>query len=239
MISHHHRHRRRAVSVTSAAQATQGQCRREQVLGRNPPDGENRFRPNELDLPAQPRRTARHFLGKGIPIVRRPAFHNVGNVDLFTGRSEREEHGIEESARTPHERLAPCILLGAGTLADDHERRGLRSHPEHGVGPSPMKGATRADFDHSAKRFMVCVLGIGGGFGIERSTRRRAQRRSRTGGRRRLPWDPERNAHRVQIAPAAPFPPIRPRRDGATRRVHPWTSCRCVGPPAGGGARPE
>ena len=176
--------------------------------------------------------------GRGSRLFGGRHFTMLAMVDLFSGDSEREEHGIEESARTPHEGLAPRVLLCAGTLSDDHEGCGARPHPEHRVSPSPMKGATRADFDHAAKRFMVCVFGIGGGFGVEALAHRHGRHGFRAGRRQCLTWDPERDPHRVQIAPATPFPPVRPWRDGATRRVHPWRWCRCVEPPAGGGVRP-
>ena len=83
------------------------------------------------DARLEERLAGRDLVGLRVAIARRPAAHDVVDVDGLPRPAHRLDHLVEQLAGGPDERLAALVLLLARRLADEHQRRVLGADAEH------------------------------------------------------------------------------------------------------------
>ena len=73
--------------------------------------GEDRRRPDQLDLAHEIGLAGGHLVGLGIGVPRRAALQDIGDKDLVTPETDRLQDLGQELARGSHERLASLVLV--------------------------------------------------------------------------------------------------------------------------------
>ena len=76
---------------------------------------------DELDLALEVAEAGLGFLRCGGAVVRGPAFHDVGDVDLIAGKADGPDHFFKQIARFAHKRPPLLIFILPRALADEHE----------------------------------------------------------------------------------------------------------------------
>ncbi len=121
MIRHYERRIQLAEVMHLAPKSPERQVGAQQVLGRDPPDGQNQLRSHEGDLPHQVREAGGDLLGLRIPVAGRPTLEHIGDEDIrLSTEPDGFEHGVQELPSSAHEGLPAAILLGSRGLPD-HE----------------------------------------------------------------------------------------------------------------------
>ena len=87
---------------------------------RVPAQGDDDGGVEDLQLPAQVRRAGRDLVGLGVPVVRRPALHDVRDEHILSLPADGGEQPHQQRPGPAHERPALAILVEAGALADEH-----------------------------------------------------------------------------------------------------------------------
>ena len=123
----------------------------EQLLGRNTAYGKDQLRPDQRDLPIEVWPACGSLIRRRVPVVRRPAFQDIGNENVLPGKPQGQQHLVQKLACPPDERLAAAIFLGARRFANDHQFRFAIAHPEDGLRAAFMQGTTRAMPDSVAE----------------------------------------------------------------------------------------
>src|SRR5215471_8781470 len=94
-----------------------------------------------------------HFVRFGCTIARRAALHHVADVDLTAQQRDAFllrrplDHLCEQLACLADERDSLCVFIGAGTFADEHERRRLVAHAEYDLVAPFVQAAAAAIAD--------------------------------------------------------------------------------------------
>src|SRR5262245_21781724 len=114
-----------AIRMHAPTELADGLLRPEQALRRNAAERQDDLGLEHCELRLEIRRAGGELVGLGVAIAGRPAHDGVADVDLVARQLHFAclEHLREELARAPDERKPLRILVGAGTLADDHELR--------------------------------------------------------------------------------------------------------------------
>ena len=103
-------------------------------------------RTDQVELELQVRTAGIDLVRLGITVAGRAALHDVGDVHRVSPDAQLLPHQlVEELAAAADERQALLVLLRTGTLTDEHERRRIRSRPEHHVGAALAQPAAGAD----------------------------------------------------------------------------------------------
>ena len=76
-----------------------------------------------LDLAEEERLAGGDFVGLGVPVLRRTALDDVGDVDVFAREADRLDHLRQQLAGAPDERDPLDVFIAARRLADEHEPR--------------------------------------------------------------------------------------------------------------------
>src|SRR5688500_17606409 len=117
----------------------------EQALRRELAERDDDLRPDRVNLPEQERLALRHFVRLRIAVARRPAFDDVGDVDIFTPEVDGFDDPVQELSGTADERLALDVLIRAGRFADEHQVRIRIPDTEHHLlSPERVQLATTA-----------------------------------------------------------------------------------------------
>ena len=120
-----------------------GHVRQEEFRGRFA-QGDDDLRPDQGDLAQQVGRAAFDLGLLGHAVVGRPAFNNVGNIDVGAFEGHSGDDLGQKLAGPPDEGAALKIFIPAGPLADEHERRCHPAFARHGLGPSGGQPALAA-----------------------------------------------------------------------------------------------
>ena len=103
-------------------------------------------RTDQVELELQVRTAGIDLVRLGITVAGRAALHDVGDVHRVSPDAQLLPHQlVEELAAAADERQTLFVLLRTGTLTDEHERRLIRSRPEHHVGAALAQPAAGAD----------------------------------------------------------------------------------------------
>ena len=73
------------------------------------------------DLPHEKWRAGLAFVALRRAISRRPAFHDVRNVNVFAANAHGFDHVVEQLAGATDEGFALDVFVGAGAFADEHQ----------------------------------------------------------------------------------------------------------------------
>lgn len=138
-----------------AAQFADRRVDLEQGLRRDAPDAQDQCWIHQLDLSIQIRDAGPHFFGFRIAVAGRSRFQNVRDEHLFPRKPNGLEHGIEQLAGAPDERLALAVFIRTGRFPDDHPAGSAVTHPEHTIGAGGVQWAFRARAHCGCKRFPI------------------------------------------------------------------------------------
>ena len=116
----------------------------EERLGRDVAQRAEELRLDELDLLHQVGHAGGHLVELGRAVVRRAALENVGDVHPIPLHPDLHERLRQELTGPTDEGLALKILIAAGRLAHEHERRVQGAHSEHHLRPRLAQPALRA-----------------------------------------------------------------------------------------------
>src|SRR6185312_2957869 len=170
MIRHYERRIQLTKMVHLAPESSKRHVRRQQVLGRDAPHGENQPRPHQGDLPHQVRQAGGDRLRLRIPNTRRAALQDIGDKDIrFTAQADGLQHGIQELSRAAHEGLTAAVFLGTRCLADHQPVRLRISDAEYALRAARVQGATCTGGNLGTQSFPLS--GHIGGQGYRRSSR--------------------------------------------------------------------
>ena len=134
MIRRHER--RAAIRLPLAAQFRDAGFVKQSFQGRAAQGDEN-FRPDQINLLVQIRNARRHLVGRGLAVAAgtgghiRPAFQNVGDINIAAGKSGRLDDAREQLSRRTDEWFALFIFVRARRFADEHELRINAADAEH------------------------------------------------------------------------------------------------------------
>ena len=84
------------------------------------PQGGDDCRPDDVDLPVQPRRVGNNLFRQRVAIARRAIFNDVGNIDLLARQINRGQELVKEPAGRATERPAGFGFIFPGRLAHQH-----------------------------------------------------------------------------------------------------------------------
>ena len=122
----------------------------------DPAERDDQFRLYQLDLALQVRLACQRFFRLGVAVARRPAFDDVGDVDIrATPQLDRRQHAVEELPGLSHERLALRVLVRTGAFAHEEPARPLVADAEYGARALRMQLAIRAPRHASLERAPV------------------------------------------------------------------------------------
>ena len=105
---------------------------------------------DQLDLPPQVALAGLDLVGQGIPIARRSAHDDIGDVHLVAREADTREQLLQQLPRGSDERDALLVLVEPRRLADEHQIRGRRARAEHDLRARPRQRAALAPGDHVA-----------------------------------------------------------------------------------------
>lgn len=110
--------------------------------GGNPAKADNDFRLDKPELSIKPANAYFLLFRKRVAVLRRPAFDNVCNIDIFISvKVDRIKHFIEELAAAPDKWFSLKVFLLAGPFADEHDFSFWVACPDHYVCPCFVKAA--------------------------------------------------------------------------------------------------
>src|SRR4051812_47654711 len=115
MVGDHERNAAEAMDFP--AQVAEALLDAEERLGRRAAERHYHLRLDEGDLTIQVRNARRDLVGQRLPVLRRPALYDVGDVYIFAPESDSLEDAVEQVARLAHEWPPGLILRGARCLA--------------------------------------------------------------------------------------------------------------------------
>src|SRR5262245_29261307 len=121
--------------------------RPQQPLPRELPESHDHPWLDGSDLALQEGLAAQDLVRLGVAVARRPALDHVRDVDLLAPHADGLDDPREELAGTADERQALLVLVSAGRLAHEHERRARVALAEDDVLPPVRKLAARAVAD--------------------------------------------------------------------------------------------
>src|SRR5215469_12170800 len=134
MIRNDERHMQLAEGVYRPTQPRERCVGSEQVLGGDTPDREHDLGLQQRDLPQQVGQARGDLVRPGIPVVRRTALEDVGNVDIAPAiETDGSQHGVKQLTGGPHERFTAAVFFRARRLADHQPVRARRTHPQHSL----------------------------------------------------------------------------------------------------------
>ncbi len=111
----------RRVIVEAPAQRGHRVVYAEQVLGCGRAQRHDDLRADDADLPHQEWRAGIALVAFGSAIARRPALHDVGDVDLLALEAHGGDHVVEQLSGAPDERQALLVFVSARPFADEHQ----------------------------------------------------------------------------------------------------------------------
>ncbi len=126
------------------AQASQGDIGAQQVLRCDAPHRQHDLGFQQGDLLFQVGQAFRGFARRRIAIAGRPAFEDIGDVNLLARQTDRTQHGIQELTGPAHKGLTLAILIGARRFADNEPFRPLVAHAEHSLSARAAQRAAGA-----------------------------------------------------------------------------------------------
>src|SRR5207237_6167541 len=126
---------------------------------------------DQLDRPPEVRLARFDLLRQRVAVARRPAFYDVGDIDVLTAQADAVEEVREELSCSADERHALLVLVEAGRLADEHQLGGRRAGAENDLRPALRERTLRAAGDHVA-------VGEEAQLSSSHRTRRNSRRRS-------------------------------------------------------------
>src|SRR5205085_8544094 len=100
---------------------------------------------DQLHLLGEPRAARLDLVGERIAVPRRPALHDVRDVDVLAAGSDLREHAVEELPGGADERLPLLVLVVARPLADAHQVRVVVADPVDDLRASLCEPAGYAD----------------------------------------------------------------------------------------------
>ncbi len=131
-----------------ASESPQRHVRAQQVLGRDPPHGQDQPGAHEGNLPHEVGQARCDLVRLRIPVARRTAFEHVGDEDIrLTAQTDRLEHGVQKLPGAAHKGFAATILLGAGGLANDEPVRLWIANAEHALRAARVERTLGTDGD--------------------------------------------------------------------------------------------
>jgi hypothetical protein len=166
--------------LPAAAKARDALARPEEALHRRRPERDDHLRLESHELLLQVRHAREHLLGLRLAVVRRPALHDVADVDLVAVETHRADHLVEQLARLADERKALLVLVGAGPLSHEAESRRAGSPSEHRLDALGVEGAAGAALHRFRQHLQPATLLLR----LEKSGHRGAHRRGRDDRRR-------------------------------------------------------
>jgi hypothetical protein len=101
---------------------------------RVPAEGDDEGGVQRLELPSQVRGTGRHLVGLGVPVLGRPALHDVRDEHVLPPPADGAEEADEQLARPADERASLAVLVEAGAFANQHDRGVSRPFAGYGAG---------------------------------------------------------------------------------------------------------
>ena len=126
------------------------------------PEATDHFRANRVELAKQIGRAGGDFVVLGQAIFRRPAFHDVADVDVLAAQTHRLDHLREQFSGAADERFALNIFVVPRAFTDEHEL-GLRiPDAEDDVRARFVQLAARAIADVVANASSVSLDAFGG-----------------------------------------------------------------------------
>jgi len=106
--------------VKLSAQLGHGRAVGQQIFRRGSAQRHHNFGPDDRDLAHEIRRAGFALLALGRAVVRRTAFHDVSDVDIFPAQTHSFDHVGEQLAGATDERLALRVFIGAGAFTHEH-----------------------------------------------------------------------------------------------------------------------
>ncbi len=122
----------------------QGFLGAQQGLGRDPPQRNDHQGPDSLDLFLQEGQAGGDLIGLRVPVPRRPALQNIGDVDLSPAQPQFAEQVVEELARRAHKGDPLRIFLRPRGLTHEHQPGVAGALAEDQVGAAGVKLAPAA-----------------------------------------------------------------------------------------------
>ncbi len=144
MVGHDHRYV--AVLKQTATRGADAHFRIQQGLRRRAPKRDKQAGPHKLDLARKIGQARSKLTGFGRTIVRWPAFHRIGNINIRPAfQPERGQHVIKQFTRLADKGFATRILFRPWPFPDEHPTRLPVANPWHSLLASLAQN-TRAAF---------------------------------------------------------------------------------------------
>ncbi len=99
------------------------------------------------ELALEERRAGGDLVGLRVPVVGRPALHDVGDEHVLAPPAERAKEPDEHAPGAAHERTPLAILVEARALADEHDLGVRIALARHRLRPALVEPALRAHPD--------------------------------------------------------------------------------------------
>src|SRR5688572_8107835 len=115
--------RRASIIELPATQPRDRIHRLQQRLRRELAERHDHARLDDVDLAEQVRLALLDFVGFGIAVAGRPAFDDVGDVDLIAREADGLDDLRQQLSGAADERLTALVFFLAGRLADEHQPR--------------------------------------------------------------------------------------------------------------------
>ena len=81
------------------------------------------------------------FLRGRLAITGRAPVHDIRNVNILPGQSDRGEHPVQQLAGATNKGQALAVLVGARRLADEHDSGGWIAIRKDQIGGMPLQFA--------------------------------------------------------------------------------------------------
>ena len=116
----------------------------EDVPGRPVPERDDDGGVDERDPLVEPGPARLELVGERVAVARRPAHHDVVDVDVLACDADLGEQLVQQLAGGADERLALLVLVEPGRLPDEHQIRVRIADAVHDLGPPLGETAPRA-----------------------------------------------------------------------------------------------
>ena len=124
-----------------------------QTHSRDAAEADQKAGADEGDLLLQPWKTGILLIRQRIPVFRRTAFDDIGDLDVFSAEIEHGQHVVEQISGPADERDSLQVLLFAGPFSHKHQLCVLVADAENKIGPGRTEGAFHAILAVMAKLF--------------------------------------------------------------------------------------